>query len=106
MTDEELEAFFINHKSEIVASNNVSDIKELKDQLTTIREKGVAFDDEEQNPGIRGISSGIRDSEGHQIGAITVAAPSVRLTRAKMRNMAPIVKSTAQAISKELGFNG
>jgi IclR family transcriptional regulator, KDG regulon repressor len=104
MSDEEMKTYFDNHKKELQTSYKVSNYAELKKQVTVVKENGVAFDNEEQNPGINGISAGIKNSEGLSIGAISIAAPAVRLSRSKIRSMAPLVKNTALEISKALGY--
>jgi IclR family KDG regulon transcriptional repressor len=85
--------------------NTITDINDLKKHLMIVRQEGVAFDDEEYNAGIRGIGKAIKNGEGNVVGAIGVLGPTVRLTRARVRECVPMVKACALEISLELGYS-
>ena len=106
MSDEELEKYLNNKHLRHFTPNTIVNIKDMKKHLKTVRQKGIAFDDEEFSLGVRGVATGLRDSEGKIVGAIAVVAPSVRLTRARMQELASDVTSCAVDISTELGFRG
>ena len=106
MSDEELERYFNNKHLKRYTPNTIMNINDMRNHLIIVRQEGVAFDDEEFSLGVRGVAAGIRDSNDKIVGSIAVVAPSVRLTRAKMRELAPDVKSCAEEISGELGFRG
>lgn len=60
--------------------NTISDREELNRELDEIRERGVAFDDEERIQGMRGIAVEIRNRETDElVGAISVAGPTSRI---------------------------
>jgi DNA-binding IclR family transcriptional regulator len=84
--------------------NTITDINELKKHLVTIRQEGVAIDDEEGFVGIRGIGAALKNMDGTVVGAITILGPSIRLTRERLGECVPIVKETAWKISKALGY--
>ncbi|WP_336022805.1 IclR family transcriptional regulator [Halobellus salinisoli] len=66
----------------------------LRDQLAEIRETGVAFADGEWNEGLRAVACPvIRDDE--LIGAITLGAPSKRLSGSYYRDEIPSIVSGA-----------
>jgi IclR family transcriptional regulator, KDG regulon repressor len=69
-----------------------------------VRASGVAIDDEESETGMRGIGAPIRDSSGQVVAAIGIGGPSQRLTLKKLRSHAPVLLSTAEAISTQLGY--
>ena len=106
MSDEELEEYFKNKHLRHYTPNTIMNINDMRNHLIIVRQEGVAFDDEEFSPGVRGVAAGIRDSEGKIVGSFAVLAPSVRLSRAGMRELVPDVKSYADEISRELGFRG
>jgi IclR family KDG regulon transcriptional repressor len=93
-------------KLETYTPNTIIDIKELKKQLIVVRQRGVAFDDEEFSLGVRGVSSGIKDNQGNIIGTIGAIGPSVRLTYPSARDIVPEIRSYALRISRELGYKG
>jgi IclR family KDG regulon transcriptional repressor len=104
MSDEELEEYFKNKNLRHFTPNTIVNINDMRNHLIIVRQEEVAFDDEEFSLGVRGVAARIRDSEGKIVGSFAVLAPSVRLTRAGMRELAPDVKSYADEISRALGF--
>jgi IclR family KDG regulon transcriptional repressor len=86
--------------------NTITDINDLKKNLTVIQRNGVAIDDEEGYIGVRGMAAAFKYEDGSVGGAITVIGPSVRLTREKVKEYSPIVKDCASSISKALGYKG
>jgi IclR family KDG regulon transcriptional repressor len=86
--------------------NTITNINELKKHLLAVRREGIAIDDEEGFIGIRGIAAALKNDEGNVVGAITILGPSIRLTREKLQECVPVVKTTAREISRALGYNG
>jgi IclR family KDG regulon transcriptional repressor len=84
--------------------NTVTKVEVLKRQLKQIRRDGIAFEDEEHELGIRTVSAPIRDWEDNIAAAISVVGPSVRMTKQRMLEIAPVVKDYALKISNALGY--
>jgi DNA-binding IclR family transcriptional regulator len=106
MTEEEQEKYFNKKKLVRHTSKTITDINDLKNHLLTVKHDGVAFDYDELTNGVRGIASPIFDGEGKIAGAVSILAPSVRLTNERMHESAPYVKACAVEISRELGYDG
>jgi DNA-binding IclR family transcriptional regulator len=68
-----------------VADNTITDRAELFDQLETVRERGIAFEFEEQRAGYHSIAMGVTDSGGDVLGAIYVAGPAERMATQRMQ---------------------
>jgi DNA-binding IclR family transcriptional regulator len=102
----ELEEYFHNTDIRAYTPNTITDPNRLKSQLKTVAEEGVAYDDEELYPSFRSVAAGIRDAEERLVAGIGVEGPSVRLTRAIMKEIAPDVKHCAMAISMDMGYRG
>jgi IclR family acetate operon transcriptional repressor len=77
---------------------------ELKSELREIRHRGYAIDDEENEEGVRCVGAMVRDFSGRPAAAISVSAPSFRMSREKLRVLAPLVSETARAVSLEWGY--
>ncbi|MBN1189122.1 MAG: IclR family transcriptional regulator [Dehalococcoidales bacterium] len=84
--------------------NTITNLEDLKNHLRIVKKEGVAFDDEEYAAGIRGVGAALKSGGGHLVGAIGIVGPSVRLSRSRMRECAPVVKKYALIISRELGY--
>ena len=80
------------------------DPAQLMKMFAEIRAHGYAIDDEESEQGMRGISAPLRDITGQVVAAIGIGGPSQRLTLKKLRGLAPVLLSTADAISSQLGY--
>jgi DNA-binding IclR family transcriptional regulator len=80
----------------------ITDPMALRKELEEARKNGYAIDDEELNLGIRCIGAPIFDQSDRAIAAISIAGPSVRLTRKQLKIMVGPLKSTAKAISEQL----
>jgi IclR family KDG regulon transcriptional repressor len=104
MTDKELESYFNRNNMIAYTTNTITNFNQMKTQLLAIKNEGVAYDNEEYQIGTRNVAAGIKDIEGRYVASIGVLAPSIRLTRGKMIEIAPEVKRCAMEISKNLGF--
>jgi DNA-binding IclR family transcriptional regulator len=72
--------------------------------LRTTRRRGYAIDDEEIEIGLRCVGAPIYDHTTKMVGAISVAAPSARLTTQKIPAFGRMVMEVAAEVSKELGY--
>ncbi len=82
--------------------NSITDIGRLERDLAQVRHTGVARDDEELEPGVRCMASGIFDDQGKLIAGLSVSAPADRLEE----SWAERVRDTARHISAALGYSG
>lgn len=81
--------------------NSLTTLKELSRELEKVRKQGVAFDNEEIEPGLRCIAAPVRDDSGTLVAGLSVSAPAER----HRPEWAKRVKQAADAISAELGFS-
>ena len=77
----------------------------LKEELKTIRSRGYAIDDEENEEGVRCVGAAVRDHSGRPIAAISVSGPAFRLNKSKVAEIAKSVGQAAVALSHELGYD-
>jgi IclR family transcriptional regulator, KDG regulon repressor len=84
--------------------NTVVEPAKLMKMLAEVRHVGYAIDDEESEEDMRGISAPLRDLSGQVVASIGIGGPSQRLTLKKLRGLAPVLLSTAEAISTQLGY--
>jgi DNA-binding IclR family transcriptional regulator len=105
-TEAEPEDYLNTFNLEAHTANTITDVNSLKTHLMRIAKEGIAMDDEEYFQGVRNVAAGIKDGEGKLTASVGVLGPSVRLTRSRMQEIIPDVKSCALAISTELGYKG
>jgi IclR family transcriptional regulator, acetate operon repressor len=66
--------------------------------LTSIRERGFATNHEERYEGVCGIAAPIIGADGAAHAAVGIQGPSLRLTPARLHDLAPLVLSAADEI--------
>ena len=76
---------------------------ELRAELQTVRERGFAIDDEENERNIRCVGAAVRDHTGAATHAISVSALTVELSADDAVALGPRVVAAAQAVSRALG---
>ena len=91
---------------DVLTDNTIIDKTKLKKEIEIIRRDGVAFDDEEYLLGIRSAAAPIKGENGNILAAISFVGPSVRISRVRMRQLSPMVKTCALGISRSLGYKG
>jgi len=72
--------------------------------IETRRPRKAASDDEEIEISLRCVGAPIYDHTMRMVGAISVAAPSARLTTQKLPAFGRMVLEAAEEISKEFGY--
>ncbi|AGB38906.1 IclR family transcriptional regulator [Natronococcus occultus] len=85
--------------------NTITDLDELLEEIETVRERNVAFNDEESIEGFRAVASPVSAPDG-QVGAIVVSGPKNRLRGEQFSETIPeIVSGAANALELELSSN-
>lgn len=75
----------------------------LRLHLAEIVAQGYAIDDEENDPGVRCISAPVFNGVGEAVGCIGIDGPSVRMTEARIQELADQVAGAARDLSAILG---
>jgi IclR family KDG regulon transcriptional repressor len=102
--DQELEVFLRSADLVRYTRNTITDPKVLVNHIRTVRKQGYAVDLEELSEGIHCIGAPIRDHTNHIIAAVSISAPSMRLTKQKAKALKVPLLDTALKISKRMGW--
>lgn len=86
---ERVENVIDEHDLPATTGNTITDREQLLERLDDVRERGVAFDDEERLPGLRCVARAITDNDGEVHGAISVSGPSSRMQGERYREEIP-----------------
>jgi DNA-binding IclR family transcriptional regulator len=81
------------------------DLPLWKRRMREYAKKGYAFDLEENEDRIRCVAAPVRDVTGAIVGAISVASAAQYMDDTRMRGLAVDVTSTAEQISRDLGYD-
>jgi len=88
MNDDRVEAVIDQHGLPQVTDSTISDENELYAELAEIRDRGVAFDDEEATPGVRCVAAPVQTEE-EVLGSISISAPVNRMRGDRFREAVP-----------------
>ena len=104
LDDQEVKNIFRNQVLRPYTANTVKTLSQLLTDLRMIRKRGYSVDNEEIEIGLRCVGAPIKDYTGAMVGAISVAAPSARLSSQKIHSVGKLVVTTAEEISEKLGY--
>jgi DNA-binding IclR family transcriptional regulator len=80
--------------------NSITDLAQLERELSLVRARGYARDNEELELGVRCMAAGIRDDSGKLIAGLSISAPADRLQEEWIEDLI----STVNQISSVLGY--
>ncbi len=104
MSEEEIEAYLAQTSLQAFTKKTIVLPAELKRQLKEVLARGYSVDDEEISEGLRCVGAAVRDHNGQVIAAISIAGPTMRITKNKMPELAAYVKEAANSMSEQLGY--
>lgn len=89
LPEEKLECILYENELSTITENTITDPDELLDELTEIRETGVAFSTEEAVIGMRGIASPVVGPSGKPMGSINISGPVSQFDTERFRETLP-----------------
>lgn len=81
--------------------NSITDLTKLERELSLVRSRGYARDNEELELGVRCMAAGIHDDSGKLIAGLSISAPADRLQDEWIDDLV----ATAHRISEVLGYS-
>lgn len=88
----------------VYTPTTISTAAALRKELIAIRKRGYAIDNAEHEVWVRCAAAPIRNSSGHVFASISVTGPADRMTDSKIASLAPLLVQTADAISRQIGY--
>jgi len=87
------------------APNTIASKKALRTELESIREEGMAVNDEELAPGVHSIAAPIRSRSGEVVAAIDMTAHESMITVEELGvSLSPHLIAAAARVSARLGY--
>jgi len=80
--------------------NSITDLPKLERELSLVRARGYARDNEELELGVRCIAASVRDDSGRVVAGLSLSAPAERMND----EWASDLIAAAQQISQQLGY--
>lgn len=86
--------------------NTITDRNALQEELSAIRNRGIAFGDQERLSGMRGVAAPILEKDTRSlVGVLTIAGPTKRICGSRFRDELPeLLKQTTQMIEVEMSY--
>ena len=101
--DNELRDYIRSDKLIRYTKKTITEPEEVFKHILKVRKLGFALDFEELDEGVHCMASPIYDHENRVIAAISISAPSVRLTNKTIKLLKPDLLKNCAEISKKLG---
>ena len=97
---------YFSNSFEIFTEHTLRGKEELKEELTHIRQAGMACDQEEYCKELICYACPIFDHQGRAVYAVSISTPTYRMTKEKEIMIQKELKEKSLAISKHLGYSG
>jgi len=100
-------SYWQSHQEQIqpLTRNTITELSAMYDELAEIREHSMAMDKEENELGVSCLAVPVFDIHGRVPYAISISLSTSRMKQIGEKNLLKPLRETAEAISKELGFN-
>lgn len=105
LSDDAFEEYFSDFGHTLVkfTEHTKTKMDEFREELICIRQKGVAYDNEELKEGLKCVATGINDAE-QLIAAVSISGPAFRFNDHILSHTATELKKTTEEISQLLKF--
>ena len=103
LSDKEFDAYFFSMVMVPRTIHTIADKETMIREVDEIRRSGVAFDDEENELGLRSVAAPVRDWEGRVVAAVSIIGPTTRISKARMLELAATIKDYSSRISQAMG---
>ena len=106
MTDEEVDAIWAASDIHAYTEHTIVTRERLHDVLRAVRRRGCAFDNEENELGVRCIAAAVYDYTGRACGALSISAPLLRMSDSYLARLQPHLIEARDHISRAMGWRG
>jgi IclR family acetate operon transcriptional repressor len=89
-----------------ITEHTVTEPARLRDELAEIQERGYGMASEELEIGLSAVAAPIWNYEPKVVAVLSVSGPSFRLPRERLIQLGGVTKSSADAISRQMGYSG
>ncbi|UCD80581.1 MAG: IclR family transcriptional regulator [Desulfobacterales bacterium] len=102
LPQDELETYLKSVRLVSHGPYTITSKKKLRQELIKILQQGYAVDDEELSPGLRCVAAPVFDHTGHVRYALSVSAPSSRMTQETIERVQQKIRDVCQRLSAKL----
>lgn len=95
---------FLKYPRQARTSTTITEEEEFLQRIRQVKRRGYAFEDEHCDEGTRCVAAPIYNADGRLVAAVGVAGPRVRIKKAQVPKLAPVVIEAANEISHRMGY--
>ncbi len=103
LSDEEVDRIWNASDIQAYTEHTITSLDRLKSALELIRRRGSAFDNQENELGVRCIAATIHDYTGGICGALSISAPMLRMSDIKIAQFTPQLMAACEKITRRMG---
>ncbi|MGC9384296.1 MAG: IclR family transcriptional regulator [Kosmotogaceae bacterium] len=103
LPDKEQEEILSSIELKEYTKNTITNKKELRKELESIKRQGFAVDDEEHDEGIMCIGAPIFNNKGEVVASISISGPKIRMKEQKLEKYKKLLMDSVKRISDKLG---
>lgn len=103
MPQEDVDAVLEQHGMQMLTARTLSTPQALAADLSAIRQRGYAIDNEEQAVGLRCVAATIHDEQARAVAAISVSGPKARISDDYFAELGRQVMLGAEEITRHIG---
>jgi len=90
-----------------LTNSTITDFSQFIEEIKSVREKGFALDDLENESGVRCIAAPIYDYTGNVVAALSISGVETNMEPELLKNeYSQLVKETSLSISRQMGYDG
>jgi len=87
-----------------ITANTITSESRLEEELSLIRQRGYAIDNEENAEGVCCVASPVWNGSGKVVGGISISGPTTRINLSNFTVLGPLVCEGARLISQKMGY--
>jgi IclR family acetate operon transcriptional repressor len=104
LSSDQLDAYVATLRLERLTPHTLASVDDLKRDISVVRQRGFALDNEEFEAGVRCVAAPIVDAAGHCVAAISVSGPTTRMSYERAEELGPQVRHISTLCSTQLGY--
>jgi len=101
-----IRTIYRNESLQPLTTNTITRRSVLETELQAVRERGYAHNDGESEDGVASVGVAIRNASGGLVGALSIAAPTIRMSQIQVERFAGVLLRASEQLSGSVAALG